>query len=73
MKSSEPFSIVINKTMRKLVIDSAACLFIIIMFLPVMVLCMIVTAWEFAITWPKGVIEIVNVYHASNAGEDTQI
>jgi len=57
--------------MRKLVIDSTASLFIIILFLPVMVLCMIVAAWEFTITWPKHIIQIVNVYHDSNAGEDT--
>jgi len=59
--------------MRKFVIDSGASLFIIILFLPIMVLCMIIAAREFAITWPKAIIEIVNVYYDSNAGEDTQI
>ena len=59
--------------MKKLVIDSAASLFIIILFIPIMVVCMIVSAWEFATTWPRDMIAIVNDYHDNNAGEDTQI
>jgi len=59
--------------MKKLLIDSMASLFIIIMFIPIMVVCMIAAAWEFATTWPRQMIEIVNAYHDDNAGKDTQI
>jgi len=71
--SLEPFRIVINKTMKKLVIDSLASLTIIVFFLPLMVCCMFVAACEFAVTWPKQIIEIVNVHYGNDAGEDTQI
>jgi hypothetical protein len=59
--------------MKKLLIDSVVSLFIIIMFIPIMVVCMIAAAWEFAVTWPRQMIEIVNDYHDNNAGKDTQI
>ena len=71
--STNCFAIVINKDMKKFVIDSIAALFIITLFIPLMVLCMIIAAWEFGRDWPKQIIEIVNVYHASSEGEDTQI
>jgi hypothetical protein len=59
--------------MRKLVIDSLASLTIIVFFLPLMVCCMLVAAFEFACYWPKEIIEIVNVHYGNNAGEDTEI
>lgn len=34
---------------------------------------MLVAACEFAVTWPKQIIEIVNVHYGNDAGEDTQI
>jgi len=38
-----------------------------------MVCCMFVAAYEFAVYWPKEMIEIVNVHYGNNAGEDTEI
>jgi len=58
--------------MKKFLIDSLAALFIITFFVPLMIMCMIIAAWEFAKEWPKQIIEIVNVYHASE-GKDTQV
>jgi len=58
--------------MKKFLIDSLAALFIITFFVPLMIVCMIIAAWEFAKEWPKQIIEIVNVYHAGE-GKDTQV
>jgi len=58
--------------MKKILIDSAATIFIITLFVPLMIVCMIIAAWEFAKEWPKQIIEIVNVYHAGE-GKDTQV
>ena len=58
--------------MKKILIDSLAALFIITLFVPLMIVCMIIAAWEFAKEWPKQIIEIVNVYH-SGEGKDTQV
>ena len=59
--------------MRNFVIDSLASVIIIICFIPLMVCCMFVAAYEFACYWPKEMIEIVNVHYGNNAGEDTEI
>jgi len=59
--------------MKKILIDSLAALFIITFFVPLMIMCMIIAAWEFAKEWPKQIIEIVNVYHANSEGKDTQV
>jgi hypothetical protein len=58
--------------MKKILIDSLAALFIITLFVPLMIVCMIIAAWEFAREWPKQIIEVVNVYHAGE-GKDTQV